>query len=113
MRKFDVKVILGKNEAVEYTSPSPSTWSLKVKNKIKKQVTKIINRWLRSCNTMEKANVMWKNKDTLTVQCVKTNCSSMQTRGKRHVAFIKVSQSFPSTYYRVNNKRWELLFIVK
>ena len=111
--KFDVKVTLGKNEAVEYKSPSPSTWSKQVKKKIQNQVMKIMNKWLRLCASKEKANVTWKKTDTLTVECPRIRgCEAMQRKGKRHVKFISVAQSFPTTIYRINKDYFELLFKV-
>ena len=72
-----------------------------------------MKKWCTICKCSKEAKVTWKAKDTLQVECEKVKDCNFDNRRSRHVQFINFAQTFPPTFYYINNDKFEALYKVK
>ena len=113
--KFDIKVVLGKNDMEEDIKlrPKPKDWSVQVKKKILNHIKQCVKSFLKyKCQINKRPIVEWKNNNTLSVSVPKTDCAHLNTRTNRHVFIIYELQN-NEKFYKINGESWELLISVK
>jgi len=115
LMKFDIKVVLGKNDMEEDIKlrPKPKDWSVQVKKKILNHIKQCVKSFLKyKCQINKRPIIEWKNNNTLSVSVPKIDCAHLNTRANRHVFIIYELQN-NEKFYKINGEPWELLISVK
>ena len=99
--KFNIKVVLGKNDMEEDTKlrPKPKDWSVQIKKKILNHVKQCVKSFLKYKCQLNKTPILeWKNNNTLSVSIPKIDCVHLNSRCNRHVFIIEELQNNNKTY---------------
>lgn len=113
--KFDIKVVLGKNDMEENIKlrPKPKDWSSAIKKKILNHIKQCVKSFLKyRCKLNQNPIIEWKNNNTLTVSVPKIDCENLNNKASRHVDIIYELQN-NEKFYKINGETWELLVSVK
>jgi hypothetical protein len=113
--KFDIKVVLGKNDIEEDIKlrPKPKDWSSNIKKKILNHIKQCVKSFLKyRCQLNKIPIIEWKNNNTLTISVHNIDCKNLKDKASRHGLIIFELQNNNKTY-RINKNKWELLISVK